>query len=140
MQRSALCRSRRELSNEYLLDEIGVDTAENEPLEVWGKIQFIIHSPPWLQGHLACRLVDSRGTFSFTVGLNEKAGSASCGRGEQITNLVWLLIFRQWEEQDKVRPTHARGRASGKSGSIQINIFLVRAIQQTSLNSSYDAR
>ena len=25
-------------SNEYLLDEIGVDTAENEPLEVWGKI------------------------------------------------------------------------------------------------------
>ena len=23
-----------------------VDTAENEPLEVWGKIQFNIHSPP----------------------------------------------------------------------------------------------
>ena len=38
MQRSALCRSRRELSNEYLLAEISVDTAENEPLEVWGKI------------------------------------------------------------------------------------------------------
>ena len=38
MQRSALCRSRRELSNEYLLAKIGVDTAENEPLEVWGKI------------------------------------------------------------------------------------------------------
>ena len=35
MQRSALCRSRRELSNEYLLAKIGVDTAENEPLEVW---------------------------------------------------------------------------------------------------------
>ena len=31
---SALCRSRRELSNEYLLAKIGVDTAENEPLEV----------------------------------------------------------------------------------------------------------
>ena len=38
MQRSALCRSRRELSNEYLLAKIGADTAENEPLEVWGKI------------------------------------------------------------------------------------------------------
>ena len=47
VQRSALCRSRRELSNEYLLAKIGVDTAENEPLEVWGKIQFNIHSPPY---------------------------------------------------------------------------------------------
>ena len=47
MQRSALCRSRRELSNEYLLAKIGVDTAENEPLEVWGKIQFTIHFTPY---------------------------------------------------------------------------------------------
>ena len=31
MQRSPSCRSRRELSNEYLLAKIGVDTAENEP-------------------------------------------------------------------------------------------------------------
>ena len=38
MQRSALCRSRRELSNEYLLAKIGVDTAENEPLRDWLKI------------------------------------------------------------------------------------------------------
>ena len=30
-----MCRSRRELSNEYLLAKIGVDTAENEPFEVW---------------------------------------------------------------------------------------------------------
>jgi len=34
VQRSALCRSRRELSNEYLLAKIGFDTAENEPLKV----------------------------------------------------------------------------------------------------------
>ena len=30
---SALCRSRRELSNEYLLAKFGFDTAENEPLK-----------------------------------------------------------------------------------------------------------
>ena len=42
-----MCRSRRELSNEYLLAKIGVDTAENEPLEVWGKIQFNSHLPPY---------------------------------------------------------------------------------------------
>ena len=42
-----MCRSRRELSNEYLLAKIGVDTAENEPLEVWEKIQFTIHFTPY---------------------------------------------------------------------------------------------
>ena len=31
MQRRALCRSRAELSNEYLLSKFGFDTAENEP-------------------------------------------------------------------------------------------------------------
>ena len=46
MQRSGLCRSRRELSNAYLLAKIGVDAAENEPLEVWGEnsIQYSLHS------------------------------------------------------------------------------------------------
>ena len=34
MQKSALCRSRRELSNEYLLAKFGFDTAENEPCKV----------------------------------------------------------------------------------------------------------
>ena len=34
MQRSALCRSRRELSNEYLLAKFGFDAAENEPCQV----------------------------------------------------------------------------------------------------------
>ena len=29
-----MCRSRRKLSDEYLLAKIGVDTAENEPLKV----------------------------------------------------------------------------------------------------------
>ena len=35
MQRSALCRSRRELSNAYFLAKIGFDTAENEPSKIW---------------------------------------------------------------------------------------------------------
>ena len=57
-------------SNEYLLDEIGVDTAENEPLEVWGKIQFIIHSPPYacpslVVGHSSAH--SGSGTFGAAV-------------------------------------------------------------------------
>ena len=41
-----MCRSRRELSNAYLLAKIGVDTAENEPLKVWGEnsIHYSLHS------------------------------------------------------------------------------------------------
>ena len=34
VQRSALCRSRRELSNAYLLTIFGFDTAENEPCKI----------------------------------------------------------------------------------------------------------
>ena len=34
-------------SNEYLVAKIGVDTAENEPLEVWGEIFNIIQSCPY---------------------------------------------------------------------------------------------
>ena len=34
VQRTALCRSRRELSNAYLLAKSGFDTAENEPCQV----------------------------------------------------------------------------------------------------------
>ena len=43
---SALCRSRRELSNACLLEKVGFDPAENEPLEVWGEnsIQYSLHS------------------------------------------------------------------------------------------------
>ena len=39
MQRSALCRSRQELSNAYLLAKFGFDTAENEPAKNSQKLQ-----------------------------------------------------------------------------------------------------
>ena len=41
MQRSALCRSRRELSNAYLVAKFGFDTAENEPAKVC-----LLNEPP----------------------------------------------------------------------------------------------
>ena len=68
MQRSALCRSRRELSNEYLLAKIGVDTAENEPLEVWGKIiQYI----SILFIRVLTRDPTPRGEWGGTEGIND---------------------------------------------------------------------
>ena len=49
VQRSALCRSRGELSNAYLVAKFGFDTAENEPLKVDSIIQLwdlIFTEPP----------------------------------------------------------------------------------------------
>ena len=74
-------------SNEYLLAKIDVDTAENEPLEVWEKIQFIIHSPPWKRAigpklipSLARRRLD-RCSFGCTAweskGTQSSSGAAS---------------------------------------------------------------
>ena len=57
------CRYRQELSNEYLLAKIGVDTAENEPLKVRRKIQSIFHSPLSWETH---RTPSSWGTWTRT--------------------------------------------------------------------------
>ena len=35
--KSGICSSRQELSNEYLIAKIGVDTAENGPSKVWDR-------------------------------------------------------------------------------------------------------
>ena len=40
VQRSAFCRSRRELSNAYLLANVAFDTAENEPCKVCQNVLF----------------------------------------------------------------------------------------------------
>ena len=49
MQRSALCRSRRELSNEAVIAKFGVDTAENKPSKVWPAFSFLPRTPPWVK-------------------------------------------------------------------------------------------
>ena len=54
MQRSALCRSRRELSNTYFLAKIRFDTAENEPCKV-------------------CPIEPSRSHDAFALRLGERA-------------------------------------------------------------------
>merc|ERR1719305_1797624 len=83
VQRSALCRSRRELSNEYLLAKIGVDTAENEPLEVWGKIQFTTHFTPYCSCFRADCATAAKQPRSRANSAASCAGSsaASCAAG-----------------------------------------------------------
>ena len=46
MQRRALCRSRRELSNDYLFTKFGFDTAENEPCQVCPKPEHGVEARP----------------------------------------------------------------------------------------------
>ena len=44
------CRSRKMFQTEYLVAKIGVDTAENEPLQIWTNIEFNIHFGPLTRG------------------------------------------------------------------------------------------
>ena len=53
-----MCRSRRELSNEYLLAKIGFDTAENEPCEVCPLSAY--RSPRYLREDSGGRVVSHR--------------------------------------------------------------------------------
>ena len=73
-------RFRQELSNEYLLDEIGVDTAENEPFGVWGKIQLIIHSPPYPPPHAASEATSGSAGFPLAPLHAVSLGPSRCAR------------------------------------------------------------
>ena len=83
VQRSALCRSRRELSNAYLLATFGFDTAENEPSKVPA------HS---------C-IFPLRNTFSnrFFAKIWDRSGAKgckSCRAWKMLSNAYFLAKFR----------------------------------------------
>ena len=70
-----MCRSRRELSNAYLLAKFGVDTVEDEPSKV---------CPPTSGGRRACSLLPAAGTLrscSALIGtrMAEGAGDGAAG-------------------------------------------------------------
>ena len=64
MQRSALCRSRRELSNAYFLAKFGFDTAENEPYQVCPIEQCVRVSSRRSLGATGCQAAGLEGTAS----------------------------------------------------------------------------
>ena len=91
-----MCGFRRELSNEYLLAKIGVDTAENEPLEVWGK----------------CIQYDS---FVSLVVLAER-----CDRGLQLGDVEGVGRAAEVDPVRGVRRAGLAGLPGGTAGPNQI--------------------
>ena len=73
-----MCRSRRELSNEYFLAKIGVDTAENELLQVLFKI---------IQYYSI-----------VSLDLRERAGVVCVAQREQLVLLLGLLPSRDLDD------------------------------------------
>ena len=72
VQRSAVCRSRRELSNAYLLAKFGFDRAENEPCEVCRIPRFSeAHCCSWevLVGSRFAQIPNARQIWSYFTGL-----------------------------------------------------------------------
>ena len=115
-----MCRSRRELSNEYLLAKVGVDTAENEPLEVWGKIQFIIHLPPSLR--LSLSLSQERRLRNA-----KNPGAGPHGDWRRSHQLVRQLVRQVGDGLDGlVRP---RVRGSGKLYKARSRLYRSQILQ-----------
>ena len=78
-----MCRSRREFSNAYLLAKIGVDTAENEPLEVWGEnsIQYSLHS-----------LMTTYSLFCPLLGERVQRLSVAATSLDLVRTALWVLV------------------------------------------------
>ena len=82
MQRSALCRSRRELSNAYFLAKFGLDTAENEPCQVCpteqckGRLRETALSTPGPGRRAAQRPAPGRPVRAAAVDLPRRTGHA----------------------------------------------------------------
>ena len=85
-----MCRSRRELSNEYLLAQFGFDTAESEPSKVW----------PMLNNSslFFVRLKGTRGEPASPRG----GDSPGCCR--EVAGVLWaILYYREWRVSEGSR-------------------------------------
>ena len=78
-----MCRSRRELSNKYLLAKIGVDTAENEPLEVGGQNNSIFIRLLSSTGRVPAGVLAALGPQPPRGASRGSGQSASAGKTEQ---------------------------------------------------------
>ena len=75
VQRSALCRSRRELSKEYLLAKFGFDTAENEPCKV---CPLSVYRPPRYLNTKIFRVRPGSASFTDALCSGKLPMTASC--------------------------------------------------------------
>ena len=122
-----MCRSRRELSNGYLLAKIGVDTAENEPLEVWGEnsIQYSIVSleASWLAA-LARTVRGSAGfpaiwtAFAVSrVWLRNNVFTCGSSRSSRVlSNSLFSYLFAYEEDCGAFRQAKSAAESAPKVG------------------------
>ena len=104
VQRSALCRSRRELSNAFLLEKFGFDTAENEPRKVCP----IESAQPALRTFFTVRCVMCAKIQGATGGVAEGEAERAVERGDgarvrlsvqrvrprrEVRNLLFLSLY-----------------------------------------------
>ena len=102
-----MCRSRRELSNAYLLAKFGFDTAENEPCKVCPLSVYI--SPRWVvRGQEEARGYDHAPDAVPGAG-QARAGEAAAGHDSRRAPGVW--------EDDACARHHQGERASNGRSS-----------------------
>ena len=93
MQRSALCRSRRDLSNEYLLAEFGFDTAEKELCEVCPLSAYSITDRQGLRAAARCP------ARSLGVRLSDTS-EGMCAPGATLAAMRTSSASARWQSKD----------------------------------------
>ena len=89
------------LQKEYLVAKIGVDTAENEPLEVWGKI---------IQYYSFVSLNDAGPTGEFRAELGcSDSGYGNMGRLSEKKKLPFAILLRVDRKTAQKAETSRRG-------------------------------
>ena len=89
MQRSALCRSRRDLSNEYFFAKFGFDIAENEPCQVCP-----------IEQRSICRRIYWEGRPDLVAGVDAAAGARGVHGG---------LVQQRGRRRQKRKSKHRSG-------------------------------
>ena len=111
MQWSALCRSRRELSNAYLRAKFGFDTAENEPSKVYGSElrEDPARSSRHLGGSVKTMMIRTGGSVIIITGPNENSKKASIS--------VYVLAANSQDEvyEGTTRPRPEKRQANTKT-------------------------
>ena len=111
---SALCRSRRELSNEYLLAKFGFDTAENEPCKVCPlsayrspRSTYVLENPAYIAGSRRAQFIYIADRWEVNLGIFGQYVWLPLFLDPQNASVVRVIWADEWALDSEISPFNA---------------------------------